>query len=72
MPDPVSLRERVGGRWAVSWPYAAFVTIAPALTFPYAVPVSGGDDAPLITVMSIVAAANLVAALAAVPALRLV
>ncbi|MDP4667573.1 MAG: hypothetical protein NWS62_02320 [Gaiellales bacterium] len=63
MPDPVSLRERVGGRWAVSWPYAAFVTIAPALTFPYAVPVSGGDGAPLLMVMGIVAAANLVAAL---------
>ncbi len=41
MADSPSLRERVGGRWAVSWAFAATVVVLATLAFPYATPISG-------------------------------
>lgn len=63
MPEPVGLRDRIGGARAVSWQYGAFVVAISTLAFPYATRVTGPEQFPVYEILALVLAADLVAVL---------
>lgn len=66
MTDQPTLRERIGGRRAISWQYAAFIVVISTLIFPYATRIGGADTVSLGERLGMLVIADL-AALAILP-----